>query len=204
MTSKYGPLTVAPDQVPLPEATLPAADGPQTLVLGGGCFWCTEAVYNNVRGVTAVRSGYAGDSEATADYKTVCSGTTNHAEVIEITYDPAVVSHGTLMQLFMSIAHDPTQKDRQGVDVGRQYRSVVFYQSEEEKAAIEAYFKQLSDAGIFVTPIQTTLEPLEAFYEAELYHQDYATKNPTQAFIVQAALPKVEKLKKTRGDVAKD
>ncbi|MGE0459824.1 MAG: peptide-methionine (S)-S-oxide reductase MsrA [Vicinamibacterales bacterium] len=174
---------------------------PATIVLAGGCFWCVEAVFQPLQGVLGVRSGYAGGTRETANYQAVCSGTTNHAEAVEVRYDPARISLGRLLQVFFGVAHDPTQLDRQGNDRGRQYRSAIFYQSPAQREVAAAYIKQLSDAGVFGLPIVTTLEPLTEFFEAEPYHQDYANKNPGQPYILFTALPKVEKLRKTFGDL---
>jgi len=189
--------------LPLPTLDLaPDEDAsPATIVLAGGCFWCVEAVFLPVRGVERVRSGYAGGSADTANYQAVCSGQTNHAEVIEVTYDPAVVSLGRLLQLFFGVAHDPTELNRQGNDRGRQYRSAVFYNSPRQRAIVEAYIAQLHAARAFPRPIVTTLEPLEAFYEAEPYHQNYAARNPGQPYILFTALPKVQKLRAAFPDV---
>ena len=191
--------------IPLPNVDLPAAEesNPATVVLAGGCFWCVEAVYLPVKGVERVRSGYAGDSRETANYQAVCSGQTNHAEVLEVTYDPARVSFGRILQLFFGVAHDPTQLNRQGNDRGRQYRSAIFYNSPRQREVAEAYIAQLNAAGLFPQPIVTTLEPLEAFFEAEPYHQNYAARNPAQPYILFTALPKVEKLKETFPEVLK-
>ena len=166
----------------------------KTVVLAGGCFWCVEVVFRDLKGVISVRSGYAGDDASTANYRVVCSGTTNHAEVIEVRYDASQTTLGQLMKIYFSIAHDPTQLDRQGNDMGRQYRSAIFYADEEQKRVAEAYIRQLNEARVFHSPIVTTLEPLEAFYVAEDYHQDYAVRNPNQPYIVYVAQPKVEKL----------
>ena len=154
-----------------------------------------EAVFRELRGVISVRNGYAGDSAATANYRTVCGGRTNHAEAIEIRYDAAKTTFGQLLKIHFSVAHDPTQLNRQGNDLGRQYRSAIFYADDEQKKIAEAYIKQLNEARVFSEPIATTLEPLEAFYEAEEYHQDYAARNPDQPYIVYVAQPKVEKLR---------
>src|SRR5262249_35436236 len=140
------------------------AAGKRAIVLAGGCFWCVEACYRDLKGVLAVRPGYAGDSEATADYKTVCSGMTNHAEVLEVTYDPAQIKLGQILKIFFSIAHDPTQRDRQGNDVGRQYRSAVFYADAEQKRITEAYVAQLNAAKAYDRPIVTEIVPLERFF----------------------------------------
>jgi len=177
------------------DAALASEPGTATAVVAGGCFWCTEAVFEAADGVSAVVSGYAGDTEATANYERVCSGATNHAEAIEITYDPSRITYGGLLKLFFSFAHDPTQKDRQGPDRGRQYRSAVFYSGDEQKRIAEAYIAQLDRAGVYDAPIATTLEPLEKFYPAEGYHQDFVRRNPDHPYVVYNALPKLKKLK---------
>jgi peptide-methionine (S)-S-oxide reductase len=200
----FSALRVEPSAFPDPEVDLPAEDKAKaTAVLAGGCFWCTEAVFKEVEGVLAVRSGYAGGSAETADYRSVCSGSTGHAEAIEIAYDPRRVSYGRLLKLFFSVAHDPTQVNLQGNDFGPQYRSAIFHASEAERSVAEAYVRQLERAGVFSEPIATTLEPLAGFYEAEDYHQDYAAKNPLQPYVVQAANPKVAKLRKHFRDALK-
>jgi peptide-methionine (S)-S-oxide reductase len=167
----------------------------KTAVLAGGCFWCVEAVFKELRGVKAVRSGYAGGTASTADYKTVCSGRTNHAEAIEIVYDASQTTFGQLLKIYFSVAHDPTQKDRQGNDLGRQYRSAIFYSDDEQKSVADAYIRQLNEARVFASPIATTLEPLEKFYLGEDYHQDYAARNPGQPYIAYVSQPKVDKLR---------
>jgi len=178
------------------DTTLASAPSEKTAVLAGGCFWCVEAVFKELQGVISVRSGYAGDTADTANYRTVCGGRTNHAEVIEVRYDASKTTFGQLLKIHFSVAHDPTQLDGQGNDVGRQYRSAIFYSDEEQKRVAEAYVRQLNDAHVFHDPIVTTLEPLREFYAAEEYHQDYAARNPDQPCIAYIALPKVEKLRK--------
>jgi peptide-methionine (S)-S-oxide reductase len=187
-------LSIDPFSFPAPDFD-PPAHGEHSIVLGGGCFWCTEAVYTELAGVRAVVPGYAGDTQDTADYDSVCSGTTNHAEVIRVTYDADRVSLGTILKLFFSIAHDPTQKDRQGNDVGRQYRSVIFYADEAQRKLAEAYVAQIEAAKLFDKPIATELAPLPEFYEAEAYHHDFARRNPNQGYIRAVSDPKVKKLK---------
>jgi peptide-methionine (S)-S-oxide reductase len=194
-------------RVPIKDFPDPAMDTPRanspsekTAVLAGGCFWCVEAVFRELRGVTSVRSGYAGGTAATANYRTVCGGATNHAEAIEIRYDASQTTFGQLLKIHFSIAHDPTHLDRQGNDVGRQYRSAIFYADDEQKRVAETYIRQLNDARVFTQPIVTTLEPLETFYVAEEYHQDYAARNPDQPYIAYIAQPKVEKLRKNFKD----
>jgi peptide-methionine (S)-S-oxide reductase len=169
--------------------------GEQTVVLAGGCFWCTEGVFEEMPGVKDVVSGYAGGTKDTADYETVSSGTTGHAEAIQIKYDPAKTSYGKLLKTFFSIAHDPTTLNAQGPDRGKQYRSAIFYANDDQKRVADAYIKQLNDAKIFDKPIVTTLEPLNGFYPAEGYHQDFFRHNPNHPYIRQQAAPKVEKAK---------
>ncbi len=183
--------------LPFPDTDLasPTDSSPASIVLGGGCFWCTEAVFLPLDGVLGVRSGYAGGTAATANYQAVCSGSTDHAEVIEVHYDPARISLGRILQVFFAVAHDPTQLNRQGHDMGRQYRSAIFFRTPEERRVAEAYIAQLNRAHAFDSPIVTTLEPLEAFYEAEGYHQNYAARNPSQPYILFSTVPKMAKLR---------
>lgn len=187
--------TVSAKDFPAPTTNLVVAPdaGPQSAVFAGGCFWCTEGVFEQMPGVTDVVSGYAGDEKAKAVYDLVGSGSTNHAEVIRITYDPSKTSYGELLKVFFSIAHDPTQLDRQGPDVGRQYRSAIFFETEDQKRVAEAYIAQLNDAKVFDKPIATTLEKLAGFYEAEGYHQDYARRNPDNPYLQQQGAPKFKK-----------
>lgn len=184
---------------PIEDLQISPDAGPQTMVLAGGCFWCTEGVFETAPGVTDVVSGYAGGSAQTATYRAVCSGDTDHAEVIRVTYDPKVITFGKLLKLFFAIAHDPTTLDRQGPDQGRQYRSAIFYDGEDQKRVAEAYIRQLSGAKVFTRPIVTTLEPLERFYPAEEYHQDFVRNNPSHPYIQQQALPKVAKARGALG-----
>ena len=174
--------------------------GEQTVVLVGGCFWCVEAVYRALDGVIEVVSGYAGGSAETADYRSVCGGNTGHAEVVRIRFDSARISLGQILKVFFSVAHDPTQLNRQGNDIGTQYRSAIFAADEEQRAVAQAYIAQLDAAGVYPRPIVTTLEALETFYPAESYHQNYAALNPGQPYIQAVALPKVDKLKKKFAD----
>lgn len=200
----FGALRIDPFEFPAPEADLPADGREQdTAVIAGGCFWCTEAVYREVEGVLAIRPGYAGGTAETADYRTVCSGTTGHAEAIEITYDPRRISYGTILKLFFSVAHDPTQLNRQGNDQGPQYRSAIFYKDDAEKSVAEAYIAQIERDKLFGAPIATTLEPLDAFYEGEDYHHDYAARNPGQPYIAHVSMPKVQKLRQNFGAMLK-
>jgi peptide-methionine (S)-S-oxide reductase len=189
-----------PDPLPVPDA----GDAGSTVVLAGGCFWCTEAVYTQLDGVLSVRPGYAGGTAATANYDDVCTGTTGHAEAIEIEFDPARVSLGQILKIFFSIAHDPTQLNRQGADVGTQYRSAIFYASEAQRLVAARYIEQIEAARLFDAPTATTLEALDKFHVAESYHHDYAARNPWQPYIRAVAAPKVEKLRKTHGNLLKD
>lgn len=172
------------------------ATGTQTAVFAGGCFWGVDAVFKHVKGVTRVVSGYAGGEASTARYEDVGSGMTGHAESVQVTYDPAVVSYGTLLKVFFTVAHDPTELNRQGPDVGTQYRSTVFFANAEQRAAAAAYIAELTGAKVFPRPIVTTLEPLKAFHEAEAYHQNYLASHMTQPYIVYNDLPKLALLKR--------
>jgi len=194
---------VSPEQFPDPAIDAAPASGEETAVLAGGCFWCVEAVYLQLDGVGSVKSGYAGGTADTADYETVCTGTTDHAEAVEIRYDRSKLTYGKLLKVFFSIAHDPTTRDRQGADVGRQYRSAIFYANEDQKRVAEAYIKQLDAAKVFDRPIVTEVVPLERFYEAEAYHQNYAARNPGQPYIAFNALPKVKKVREYYADQLK-
>jgi peptide-methionine (S)-S-oxide reductase len=165
----------------------------QTAVLAGGCFWCTEGVFVQIEGVEKVVSGYSGGDRATANYEAVCGGRTGHAEAIQITYDPSKISYGQLLKIFFSVAHDPTQLNRQGHDVGTQYRSAIFYSDPEQKQIAEAYIKQLDQAKVFRSPIATEVTPLKAFYPGEDYHQNYCSRNPNNPYVASVAEPKAEK-----------
>jgi peptide methionine sulfoxide reductase msrA/msrB len=165
-----------------------------TAVFGGGCFWCTEAAFEQLEGVLDVTSGYAGGSADTADYEAVCTGRTGHAEAIRITYDPAKISYDSLLDVFFD-AHDPTQLNRQGADIGTQYRSAIFYADDAQKQIAEATIKRLSDKHEFSDSIVTTLEPLKAFYPAEGYHQNYVVNNPLQPYVCAVATPKAMKIR---------
>jgi peptide-methionine (S)-S-oxide reductase len=194
---------VSPEQFPDPVVDVAPASGEQVAVLAGGCFWCVEAVYLQLDGVRSVKSGYSGGTAETADYETVCGGRTGHAEAVEIRFDPAKLSYGKLLKVFFSIAHDPTTRDRQGADVGRQYRSAIFYADDEQKRVADAYIKQLDAAKVFDRPIVTEVVPLERFYEAEAYHQNYAARNPGQPYIAYTAAPKVKKVRQYYADQLK-
>lgn len=181
---------------PDPALDAKSASGKQTAVLAGGCFWCTEAVFEIIEGVEDVVSGYTGDTKETAKYDIVSTGRTKHAEAILFQYDPEVISYGQILKIFFSVAHDPTTLNRQGPDVGPQYRSAIFYTDDEQKKVAEAYISQLNQAGIFRSPIVTEVAPLGKFYSAEGYHQNYAVRNRSNPYIVNVSDPKVEKLKK--------
>ncbi len=181
---------------PDPTIDVKSASGKQTAVLAGGCFWCMEAVFKIMDGVDDVISGYSGGTKETAKYDIVSTGLTGHAEAILITYDPAKTSYGQLLKIFFSVAHDPTTLNRQGPDVGSQYRSAIFYANEEQKRVAEAYIKQINSAHVFDKPIVTQVVPLDKFYSAEAYHQDYAARHRSNPYIVGVSDPKVEKLRK--------
>ena len=199
-----GHLEVSPDQVPDPQVDIqPEDNSPAKAVLAGGCFWCVEAVFKPLAGVTKVTSGYIGGSKNTADYRTVCGGNTGHAEAVEIQFDPDVITFGKILKYFFAVAHDPTQENRQGNDIGTQYRSAIFVADNAQKKVASEYIKQLDAAHIFTAPIKTSLEPLTEFYTAEEYHQNYAERNPAQPYIAYTATPKVEKLQKYFGDQLK-
>ena len=192
--------------VPDPKVDAPLAGKPATAkaVFAGGCFWGVEAVFEHLKGVRAVRSGYAGGSAASATYDEVSSGRTAHAEVVEVTYDPSAISYGQLLKVFFAVAHDPTQKDRQGNDVGTQYRSAVFPMDAAQRGVADAYIRQLDASDAFAGPIATTVEPLEAFFLAESYHHNYAELNPGQGYIQVVSMPKVGKLEHYFADKLKD
>ncbi len=171
------------------------ASSTETAVFAGGCFWGIEGVYEHIKGVTDVTSGYAGGSKQTANYADVGSGTTGHAESVEVTFDPSKVAYEQLLYVFFTVAHDPTQLDRQGPDHGKQYRSAIFYKNDKQKKAAEAFVKALTDAKFFTKPIVTEITQLDAFYPAEKYHQDYMRLNPDDPYIVINDKPKVEALK---------
>jgi peptide-methionine (S)-S-oxide reductase len=176
-------------------STLATSPRDETIVLAGGCFWGVQAVFEHVRGVKSAVSGYAGGTLASPSYEDVSSGTTGHAESVQVTFDASEVSLGTLLQVFFSVAHDPTQKDRQGPDVGTQYRSAVFYTTDAQRDVVDAYLKQLTNAKTYARPIATQVAPLRAFYPAEAYHQHYAMLHPDSPYIATYDLPKVAALK---------
>ncbi len=189
-----GPKAPFPD----PAVDIPASadQGKQTAVLAGGCFWGVEAVFDQLKGVTKVVSGFAGGEKSTAHYETVSTGTTGHAESVEITFDPSQVTFGQLLKVYFAVAHDPTELNRQGPDSGTQYRSAIFYMNDEQKKVAEAYIHQLDDAHVFRRPIVTQVVPFKGFYAAESYHQHYLQNNPSNPYIVYNDLPKLAALKK--------
>jgi peptide-methionine (S)-S-oxide reductase len=191
-------LSTAGVKVPDPalDDTPATTTGNATLVLAGGCFWGIEEVYQHVRGVVDAVSGYAGGSARTASYDMVSTGTSGHAESVKITYDPSKVTLGTLLKVFFSVAHDPTLLNRQGPDVGPQYRSAIFYSGDRQQQLVKSYIDQLNSARVFKSPIVTQLVPLTAFYKAEEDHQDYAVKNPSNRYILINDKPKVDDLKR--------
>ena len=188
---------VNPEQFPKAEFDpSPTGTGERVATLAGGCFWCVEAVYRQLDGVSDVVNGYAGGAANTADYGTVSTGRSGHAEAVQVHYDPARVSYGDLLRIFFSIAHDPTTKDRQGADVGPQYRSEIFANDTTERAVAERYIAQLATAKVFDAPIVTVVSGLEKFYRAEDYHQNYAATHANEPYIQFVAAPKVAKLQK--------
>lgn len=192
--STGGPAISLPS--PSADDALAASKDQQTAVVAGGCFWGIQAVFAHLRGVIRSTSGYSGGSAATATYEKVCSGKTGHAEAVEVVYDPSQITYGKLLQVLFSVAHDPTELNRQGPDVGTQYRSAIFYKSEEQKRIAVAYVDQLNQAKVFPRPIATQIVALDAFYAAEEYHQDYVEHNPNNMYIVINDLPKVAQLRK--------
>ena len=183
--------------IPAPAVDAPRASmaAKQTAVISGGCFWGVQAVFQHVKGVISATSGYSGGSARTAEYESVSTGDSGHAESVEIVYDPSQISYGELLRVFFSVAHDPTQLNRQGPDEGTQYRSAIFYNSDEQKHIAEAYIQQLEAGKIFTRKIVTQVVPLQAFYPAEGYHQNYAALHPNQPYIRFNDAPKVEHLK---------
>jgi peptide-methionine (S)-S-oxide reductase len=180
---------------PVVDAGRADKSGTQTAVVAGGCFWGIQAVFQHVKGVRSATSGYSGGARSTAQYEVVSTGETGHAESVEIKFDPEQISYGQLLKVFFSVAHDPTQLNRQGPDEGSQYRSVIFYGNDEQKRIAEAYISQLEQAKVFPHPIVTQLVPLKAFYAAENYHQNYATVHPDNPYIAINDAPKVEHLR---------
>ena len=182
--------------IPPPKTDIPPSSGLKTAVIPGGCFWGVQGVYQHTNGVVQAVSGYAGGKESTANYDTVSTGTTGHAESVKITYDPQKISYGKILQIYFSVVHDPTQLNRQGPDSGPSYRSEIFFNTPMQQKIAEAYVKQLSDAHIFQRPIVTKIEANKGFYPAESYHQDFMLKNPQQGYIVRWDAPMVAAMKK--------
>ena len=182
--------------IPAPQVDEPRADhaGTEKAVFAGGCFWGTQSVFQRVKGVTFTEAGYAGGAANTATYEQVTTETTGHAESVEITFDPSKISYGTLLRIFFSVAHDPTQMNRQGPDVGTSYRSAIFFTTPEQERVAKAYIQQLDGEHVFNGKIVTELTPLKGFYKAEDYHQDYATKNPNNPYIQICDVPKTKAL----------
>jgi peptide-methionine (S)-S-oxide reductase len=192
--------------IPAPTVDEPATGRPkaETAVLAGGCFWGVQGVFQHVKGVTAAQSGYAGGDAATADYDTVSTGTTGHAESMRITYDPTQVTYGQLLRIFFAVVQDPTELNSQGPDVGPQYRSVIFAQDETQRNIADAYITQLNRAGAFPAPIVTTVSPQTQFFPAEAYHQDFLSLHPNNPYIVANDLPKLGALRSTFPDLYRD
>ena len=186
--------------IPVPAIDEPASGGVQTVVLSGGCFWGVQGVFQHTAGVVNAVSGYAGGNKSTAQYETVSTGSTGHAESVQVKYDPKKISYGKLLQIFFSVAHDPTQLNRQGPDSGTQYRSAIWTTTPEQKKVTDAYIAQLNAAKVYAKPIVTKVGPLDGFYPAEAYHQDYLTLHPSQPYIAYNDIPKVENLKKIFAD----
>jgi peptide-methionine (S)-S-oxide reductase len=186
------PIVIAPPALDAPKV---AAGKLQTAVIAGGCFWGVQGVFEHVKGVRKVLSGYSGGDKSTADYEKVSTGTTGHAESVQITFDPAEVSYGKLLQIYFSVAHDPTKLNRQGPDTGTQYRSAIFYTDDTQKSIAQSYIQQLNKSHAFSHEIVTHVDPFKAFYPAEDYHQDFLVRNPTHLYILVNDLPKVENLK---------
>jgi peptide-methionine (S)-S-oxide reductase len=192
------PSRAAEDAVVIPPPAMDGspAEGLQTAVLSGGCFWGVQGVFQHTKGIASAVSGYAGGSQMTASYEQVSTGTTGHAESVQIKFDPKQITYGKVLQIFFSVAHDPTQLNRQGPDSGTQYRSAIFTTSDDQKKVAEAYITQLNAAKVYSKPIVTKVSPLPAFFPAEAYHQDYLTLHPNQPYIAYNDLPKIENLKK--------
>jgi peptide-methionine (S)-S-oxide reductase len=182
--------------IPPPAMDVPSAEGLQTAVVSGGCFWGVQGVFQHTKGIASAVSGYAGGSQMTATYEQVSTGTTGHAESVQIKFDPKQISYGKILQIFFSVAHDPTQLNRQGPDSGTQYRSAIFTTSDDQKKVAEAYIAQLNAAKVYPKAIVTKITALQGFFPAEAYHQDYLTLHPNQPYIAYNDLPKIENLKK--------
>jgi peptide-methionine (S)-S-oxide reductase len=193
-----GPSSAAEDAtvIPPPSLDMKTSGGIQTAVVAGGCFWGVQGVFQHTAGVVNAISGYAGGAKETAEYERVSTGTTGHAESVEIKFDPKQISYGKILQIFFSVAHDPTQLDRQGPDTGTQYRSEIFTVNDEQKKVADAYIAQLSAARIYKEPIVTKVGTLQGFFPAETYHQNYLTLHPNQPYIAYYDIPKIRNLKK--------
>ncbi len=187
-------------KIPPPATDAQASEGLQTAVVAGGCFWGVQGVFQHTAGIKSAVSGYAGGSLTNPTYEQVSSGTTGHAESVQIKYDPKQISYGKILQIFFSVVHDPTQLNRQGPDSGTQYRSAIFTTSDEQKKVADAYIAQLNAAKVYPRPIVTKVGPLQSFFPAEAYHQDYLTLHPNQPYIAYNDLPKVENLKRLFAD----
>ncbi len=191
---------------PSPALDVPraAAQDEQSAVLAGGCFWGTQAVFQHVKGVLSVTSGYSGGAANSAEYKQVNTGETGHAESIKVVYDPEKITYGQLLKVFFAVAHDPTQLNRQGPDTGTQYRSAIFYANDEQRRVADAYIAQLEKAKVFKRPIVTQVVPLEAFYPAETYHQDYVAEHPHNLYVALHDKPKLARLRRDFADLYAD
>jgi peptide-methionine (S)-S-oxide reductase len=194
----------APIPPPASDSPLAQAPGKQTAIFAGGCFWGTQSVFERVKGVISTTAGYAGGSRSTATYDQVTQENTGHAESVKVVFDPSQISYGQLLRIFFSVAHDPTQLNRQGPDVGSSYRSVIFYTSDEQQKISKAYIAQLDAAKVFHKPIVTEVVPLKGFYDAESYHQDYALHNPNNPYIMVCDRPKIDALKQQFPEYFKD
>jgi peptide-methionine (S)-S-oxide reductase len=197
MTSGHPAVPKGSFPVPTLDASLTTRSAKETAVFAGGCFWGVQGVFQHVKGVTQASSGYAGGTVENPYYELVSSGSTGHAESVRVVYDPSQITYGQLLMIFFSVAHDPTQKDRQGPDIGTQYRSAVFYESDEQRKIAEAYIAQINAAKVYEHPIATQVVASSAFYQAEDYHQNYLRKHPDDAYIRFNDLPKLERLKQT-------
>ncbi len=198
-TARAGASPAVP--APVLDASRASSPSQQTAVVAGGCFWGIQAVFQHVKGVISATSGYSGGSAKTAEYEVVSTGETGHAESVQIVFDPSQITYGQLLRIFFSVAHDPTELNRQGPDEGTQYRSVIFYSGDEQKKIAEAYIAQLDQAKVFKHKIATQVVPLQAFYQAEAYHQNYAALHPNQPYIFFNDAPKVENLRKEFPDL---
>jgi len=196
-------MSAAQKVFPDPPADVPASGGDQVAVFAGGCFWGIEGVYEKLKGVKSAVAGYSGGDKSTAHYEIVSEGNTGHAESVQVTFDPNQITYGQLLKIFFSVAHNPTEKNRQGPDTGTQYRSVIFYTSDDQKKVAESYIKLLDESGVYSHPIVTLVVPLKAFYAAEAHHQHYMENIPMQPYIVYNDRPKVDALKKYFPDLCK-